>query len=264
MNAGIRFDDLKTGNGTTNQDDSATSLSFGALYKTSVGLNPYISYAESFQAVVGNDTVTNQPLLPQRGKQIEAGIKFQPPGTRTYVTVSYFDIEQSNLPNPAGLPNAASQQEGVAKINGFEVEAQTAVGDFYLDAAFGWLDTEDPDGIRFPSVPKTQGSAWASWKPSSGPLEGFVLGAGVRYAAGNESSGTAFLAANGFAPTPVLVETDGYTVFDGLIGYNFDQISITLNARNMFNTEYYGTCLSRGDCFPGEGHTIQLRAGYRF
>lgn len=264
LNAGIRFDDLKTGNGTTNQDNSATSLSFGALYKTPIGLNPYISYAESFQAVVGNDTVTNQPLLPQRGKQIEAGVKFQPPGTKTYVTASYFDIEQSNLPNPAGLPNASSQQEGVAKIKGFEIEAQTSIGDLYLDAAFSWLDTEDPDGVRFPSVPKTQGSAWASWKPSSGSLDGFMLGAGVRYAAGNESSGTAFLAANGFAPTPVLIETDGYTVFDGLIGYNFDRFSITLNARNIFNTEYYGTCLSRGDCFPGEGRTIQLRAGYRF
>ena len=81
---------------------------------------------------------------------------------------------------------------------------------------------------------------------------------------GNESSGTAFLAANGFAPTPVLIETDGYTVFDGLIGYSFDRYSLTLNGRNIFDTEYYGTCLSRGDCFPGEGRTIQLRAGVRF
>ncbi|MBO6526941.1 TonB-dependent siderophore receptor [Erythrobacter sp.] len=264
LNAGVRFDDLETGNGTTNQDDSATSLSFGALYKTSIGLNPYASYAESFQAVVGNDMVTNQPLLPQEGKQIEVGLKYQPPGTRTYVTMAYFDIEQSNLPNPAGLPNAPSQQEGIAKIDGFEIEAQTAIGDLTLDAAFSVIDTQDPDGARFPSVPEVQGSAWASWRPSSGSLKGLALGAGVRFAGGNESSGTAFIAANGFAPTPVLIETDGYTVFDGLIGYSFDRYSLTLNGRNIFDTEYYGTCLSRGDCFPGEGRTIQLRAGVRF
>jgi iron complex outermembrane receptor protein len=253
LNAGVRFDDLETGNGTTSQDDSATSVSFGALYRTPIGLNPYVSYAESFQAVVGNDQVTNEPLLPQEGEQIEVGLKFQPPGTRTYVTLAYFDIEQSNLPNPAGLPNAPSQQEGVARIDGFELEAQTAIGDVYLDAAFSVLDTEDPSGLRFPSVPEVQGSAWASWRPSRGALAGFVLGGGVRYAEGNESQSGA-----------VLVETDGYTVFDGLIGYEFDRYSITLNARNLFDSEFYGTCLARGDCFPGEVRTIQVRAGVRF
>ncbi|WP_109356850.1 TonB-dependent siderophore receptor [Sphingorhabdus sp. EL138] len=264
LNAGVRFDDIKSGNGLTTQDDSATSLSFGALYKTGIGLNIYASYAESIQAVVGVDPTTNQPLKPQRGKQYEAGLKYQPPGTRTYITASYFDIEQSNLANPAGLPNAASQQEGVAKINGFEIEAQAAFGDFHFDAAFSYLDTEDPDGVRFPSVPKTQASAWGAWKPSSGSLEGLLMGGGVRYAGGNQSAGTAFLAVNGFAPTPNLVETDGYFVFDGVIGYDFDPFSITLNARNIFDTEYYGTCLSRGDCFPGEGRTVVLRLGFNF
>ncbi len=264
LNAGIRFDQLTTGNGTTSQDDSATSLSFGALYKTPFGLNVYVSYAESFEAVVGVDPTTNQPLKPQLGKQYEVGLKYQPPGTQTYVTASYFDIEQSNLSNPNGLPSAASQQEGIAKIKGFEIEAQAVIGDFRIDGAFSVLDTQDPDGVRFPSVPEIQGSAWAAWRPSSGSFKGFLLGAGIRYAEGNESSGTAFLAANDFAPTPVLIETDGYTVFDGVIGYDFDQVSLTLNARNIFNTEYYGTCLSRGDCFPGEGRTIVARAAFKF
>lgn len=264
LNAGVRLDELDTGNGTTTQKDDATSLSFGALYRTDIGLNPYVSYAESFQAVIGNDQVTNQPLLPQRGKQLEIGVKFQPRGTRTYVTAAWFDIEQSNLPNPAGLPNAPSQQEGVAKIDGFEVEAQTALGDFYLDAAFSVINTADPNGVVFPSVPEVQGSAWATWRPSQGVLAGLVLGGGVRVAGSNESNGTARLAANGFAPTPVLIETDGYTVFDTLIGYSFDRYSITLNARNLFNSQFYGTCLARGDCFPGEVRTIQARVGVRF
>ena len=264
LNAGVRFDQLDTGNGTTTQEDDATSLSFGALYRTEIGLNPYVSYAESFQAVVGNDTVTNAPLLPQRGKQLEIGLKFQPRGTRTYVTAAYFDIEQSNLPNPAGLPNAPSQQEGVARIDGFEIEAQTVFGDLFLDAAFSVIDTADPDSVPFPSVPEVQGSAWATWRPSEGALAGLALGGGVRFAGANESSGTARLAANGFAPTPVLIETDGYTVFDTLIGYSFDRYSLTLNVRNLFDSQFYGTCLARGDCFPGEVRTVQARIGVRF
>jgi iron complex outermembrane receptor protein len=264
VNAGIRYDEVDTFNGVATQSDSATSLSFGGLYKTDFGLNPYISYAESFLAVAGLDNVTNDALKPQRGKQLEVGIKYQPLGTKTYITAAYFDIEQSNLANPNSLPNANSQQEGVAKIDGFELEAHTAVSDFMIDASFSVLGTEDPNGARFPSIPKYQASAWVSWQPSEGTLTNLHIGAGARYASGNISEGTAFLEANGFAPTPVRIETDGYTVFDSLIGYTFDKVALTLNLRNIFDTDYYGTCLARGDCFPGEGRTIMGRMSYNF
>jgi iron complex outermembrane receptor protein len=264
LTAGARYDDVETGNGTTTQEDDATSFSLGGLYKTAIGLNPYISYAESFQPVVGTDAVTNETLKPQEGKQTEVGLKYQPVGTRTYVTAAYFDIEQSNLPNPDALPNAASQQEGVAKIKGFEIEGQTVVGDVYIDASYSILDTETADGDRFPSIPENQGSLWATWKPTGVSLKGFRFGGGVRYFGGNENTGTAFLAANGFAPTPVNIETDGATLVDALIGYDFETVSLTLNARNLLDTDYYGTCLARGDCFPGEGRTIVGRMAYRF
>lgn len=262
--AGLRFDDVETDNGVAVQEDDATSFSVGALYKTAFGLNPYVSYSESFQPVIGTDALTNATLDPQEGEQWELGFKYQPAGTRTYVTAAYFEIEQSNLPNPADLPFAASQQEGVAEISGFEIEGQTVIGDFYLDANFSFLDTEDPDGVTFPSIPEQQGSVWATWRPSQGNLNGFSFGAGVRYAGENESNGTAFLPANGFAPTPVRIETDGYTLVDALIGYEFRKTSFTLNFRNLFQEEYYGTCLARGDCFPGEERTIVARMTHRF
>lgn len=264
LNAGVRYDEVETFNGTDTQKDSATSFSIGGLYRTEIGLNPYVSYAESFQAVIGLDTVTNAALKPQQGKQLEIGVKFQPSGTRTYITVAYFDIQQSNLSNPAGLPNASSQQEGVAKIKGFEIEGQTMIGDFKLDASFSSLDAKDPDGVIFPSVPKNQASAWIIWQPSTGELAGLRIGAGVRHASGNESNGTAYLAANSFAPSPIKITTEGYTVFDALIAYDFDAVSISLNLRNIADTDYYGTCLARGDCFPGEGRTIVGKMKYNF
>tara|TARA_R100000005_G_scaffold92923_2_gene67309 strand:+ start:9226 stop:11376 length:2151 start_codon:yes stop_codon:yes gene_type:complete len=264
LTAGLRYDDVDTGNGTITQRDDATSYAVGALYKTALGLNPYISYAESFQPVVGTDALTGAPLQPQEGEQTELGIKFQPPGTRTYLTAAYFDIEQSNLPNPAALPNASTQQEGVATITGFELQAQTVVGDIYLDLSYSVLDTESPDGTRFPSIPEEQGSVWATWRPAAGVLSGFSVGAGLRMAGGNESSGTAFLAANDFAPTPVVVRTDGYTLVDAMLAYEFARASLSLNLRNLLQEEYYGTCLARGDCFPGEERTVVARVTYRF
>ncbi|WOJ96581.1 TonB-dependent siderophore receptor [Congregibacter brevis] len=264
VTAGLRFDDVEIDNGSEVQSDDAVSFSLGALYKTDMGLNPYISYSESFQPIVGTDALTNSSFEPQEGEQWEVGVKWQPSGTRTYVTAAYFEIEQSNLPNPADLPFAATQQEGVAEISGFEIEGQTVIGNVYLDANFSVLETEDPDGVRFPSIPEEQGSIWATWRPMEGALNGFSLGAGVRYAGENQSSGTAFLADNGFAPTPVEVKTDGYTLFDALVGYQWNSTAFTLNLRNAFQEEYYGTCLARGDCFPGEERTIVARVTHSF
>ena len=152
----------------------------------------------------------------------------------------------------------------MAKISGFEIEGQTVIGNVYLDANFSVLETEDPDGVRFPSIPEEQGSIWATWRPVSGVLNGFSLGAGLRYAGENQSNGTAFLAANGFAPTPVEVTTDGYTLVDALVGYQWNSTAFTLNLRNAFQEEYYGTCLARGDCFPGEERTIVARVTHSF
>lgn len=264
FNAGIRFDDVSTSDGTTTQDDKATTLSFGALYKTDIGLNPYVSYAESFLPVVGIDTVTNQPLNPQEGKQWEFGLKYQPAGSRTYITAAYFDIEQSNLPNPADLPGANTQQEGIASIKGFETELHTQMGDFTLDAAFSYTDAEDPDGTPFPSLPKRQASAWLMWVPSAEPYEGLRIGAGARYASANPSNGTSFIAANGFAATPLEVVTSGYTVFDALIGYDFGDFDLSVNVRNLLGKDYYSTCLARGDCFSGETRTLVARLSYSF
>lgn len=262
--AGLRFDDVEIDNGSVVQSDDAASLSVGALYKTEIGLNPYISYSESFQPIIGTDAITNTTLEPQEGEQWELGFKWQPNGTRTYVTAAYFEIEQSNLPNPADLPFAATQQEGIAEISGFEIEGQTVIGDLYIDANFSLLDTQDPDGVKFPSIPEEQGSVWVTWRPTSSTLNGFSFGTGARYAGDNQSNGTAFLPANGFAPTPVQVDTDGYTLVDALIGYDWRSTAFTLNLRNVFQEEYYGTCLARGDCFPGEERTIVARVTHRF
>lgn len=251
LTAGVRFDEFENISPSGTAEDDAISTSFGALYKSPIGLNPYISYAESFNPVIGVDNVTGDPLKPQEGEQIEFGVKYQPAGLPIYLTAAYFEIEQSNLANPSALTgqDIPSQQEGVAKIDGFEIQAQAKFGDFDIDGSLSMIDTQDPDGDRFTSIPEDQASVWGGWSPSAGPLTGFRLGAGARYFGHNVSD---------------FVRTEGATLIDGMIGYDFDDVSVTLNARNIFDKEYYGTCLSRGDCFIGESRTVVGRVAYRF
>ncbi|MEM8982157.1 MAG: TonB-dependent siderophore receptor [Pseudomonadota bacterium] len=258
FNVGVRFDEVEQSTATATQDDDEVSFSVGALYAFENGLSPYISFAESFEPVLGTDGFTGNPLKPREGEQWEVGLKYQPAGTSTYITVAYFDIEESNLPNPAALigqPN--SQQEGIGTVTGFEIEALTAFGDWSLEGNISVLDTETPNGVPFASIPEEQASVWAQYQPDGGPLANFKAGVGLRYLGENESNG---LGAVGL----VRVVTDATLLLDLMLGYETDDWNFTLNARNVADEDYYGTCLARGDCFPGENRTVVARLARRF
>lgn len=247
--AGLRRDDVTTDNGAVEQKDKATSASAGVLYSFDSGVAPYASLAESFEPVVGVDTLTGLPLKPQEGRQYEIGVKFQPRNSRTLITVAAFDIEQSNLPNPSSLPNAVSQQEGVASITGIEVESVTRFGDFTWELNASRLDTENADGFRMASVPEVQASTWLGYRPSF--WAGFKTGMGVRYA-GESWDGIDAL------------ETPSYALVDLMVGYETADWNYQLNVRNATDKEYFATCLARGDCFWGESRTIVGAVAYRF
>ncbi|QTD56801.1 TonB-dependent siderophore receptor [Parasphingorhabdus cellanae] len=258
LNFGFRYDDSRTESDGNVQKDDAVSFSVGALYAFDGGISPYVSFAESFEPVIGTDGLTNNPLKPREGKQWEVGIKYQPPGTRTYITFAYFDIEESNLPNPSSLINQPnSQQEGVGKVKGFELQAQTTLGDWYLELNGSLLDTETADGVPFASIPEEQASAWVQYQPSFGSWDGFKLGFGLRYVGENESNGTG-------AVGPIRVVTDGNILGDFLLGYETENWDVTFNVRNITNEKYFATCLARGDCFVGEERTAVVRVAYRF
>ena len=264
INVGFRYDDTKTkttdaANITTTQTDDAFSFSAGILYAFDFGLSPYMSFAESFEPVIGTDGITSQPLKPREGRQWEGGLKYQPPGINTYITLAYFDIEESNLANPSSLVTQPdSQQEGIGKVKGVEVEALTNLGDWSLEGNFTYLDTESADGARFDSVPEVQASGWVQYQPSFAPFNGLRIGAGLRYLGDNVSN---FFVGG----TPVVtVETDGVVLADMLVGYAYEDWDITLNMRNLTNEEFYATCLARGDCFTGEERTIVGRVARRF
>lgn len=180
ISLGLRYDDVKTDTGSIVQNDYAATYSIGVLYAFDLGLSPYISYAESFEPVVGTDTITGDPLKPREGEQIEFGVKYQPSGSRAFVTLARFDIEESNLSNPNSLAGASSQQEGISEVKGTELEAYFPLGHFTFEVNASLIDTENPNGFRFASVPRKQASTWIGYRPD-GRWQGFKTGAGARY-----------------------------------------------------------------------------------
>lgn len=262
FNVGVRFDDVETTNDTDTVKDEETSFSIGALYAFENGFSPYISYAESFEPLpgtVGPDTA-RRPADPQIGEQVEVGIKYQPAGTPTYITAAYFDLTESSRIERGFIDGQEGNvQTGEVSVTGFEVEAQTVIGDWSLEGNFSLIDTELENGDPFDSIPEQQGSTWVQYQPSEGVLANARLGFGIRYVGENESNGV--LPESG---PPVRVVTDGVTLGDLLIGYTIEDWDLSLNARNITDEEYYGTCLARGDCFPGERRTVVARVAKKF
>lgn len=66
-------------NSRKGQTDNKFSGRVGLSYLNGNGWAPYVSYATSFMPTSGADPRGN-PLLPTRGEQFEAGIKYQPEG----------------------------------------------------------------------------------------------------------------------------------------------------------------------------------------
>lgn len=249
---GLRYDETETDTGTVTQDDEALSGAVGVLYQFDNGLSPYVSYATSFEPVIGDngDRVNPQPLDPQEGEQVEYGIKYQPNDFPAIVTLAWFDIEQSNLSDPQSLPNAVEQQSGEAHFQGLELEAQLQIGDVSVEFNASRVDTEKADGFQVDSVPEKQASTWVEYQPQ-GVLDGFKVGGGIRYL-GKRYGGQD------------TIVTPSITLVDLMVGYEFGHWDLSLNARNAGDRDYYGSCLSRGDCFPGDERTIVGRVAYHF
>ncbi|QFU77352.1 TonB-dependent siderophore receptor [Halioglobus maricola] len=248
LTVGVRWDETENEAGDISQDDDATSASVGLLYQFENGLAPYVSWAESFDPVIG-DNGAGRPLQPREGEQIEAGLKYQPQKFPALITLAWFEIDQTNLNDPLALPGEVEQQSGEASVDGIELEAQARLGDFRIQGAWSKMDTESADGYRFPSVPEDQASAWVTWQPS-GNMEGFRAGAGVRYVGATWDGYDQF-------------KTPSYTLGDLMLGYAWQNWDFSVNVRNLEDKEYLATCLARGDCFPGEERTIVGRVSYR-
>ena len=248
---GVRHDSVDNDNGSVSQDDSQTSYSAGVLYKFANGLSPYVSYAESFETVVGLDMLGNQ-LEPETGRQYEAGIKYAFNAIPGFVTLAWYDIEIANLPNPNALPVTASQQQGIATINGVELESRIVLGEFTAELNASVMDAQDPNGFELPGQPDSNASLWLTWEPSFG--DGLRMGAGLRYVGQSVAENTA-----------VRYATPDYTLADLMLEKPLsDNLIARLNVRNLTDKEYLTSCLTRGDCFPGVRRNINASLTYQF
>ena len=241
------------------QDDRAFSERLGAVYQFDFGIAPYASYSTSFLPIVGTDAAGN-PFDPEKGEQYEAGIKFQPPGWNSFVTVSAFDLTQENVLTTDPEDDQFQKQTGEVRSRGIEVEGVASLASgLDLIAAYAYTDaeiTKSNDGVEGNTpygIPRHRASLWADYTLQSGRLTGVGVGAGLRYV--GETFGDD---ANTF-------EVPDYVVVDAAIHYERKNLSFALNATNLFDNKYVASCFdAAAGCFYGEPLEVVGRVTYRW
>jgi len=262
--AGVRRDQLVSETeAALTQEDSATTKRFGLMYETAFGLNPYVSYAESFEPILGLGTCLTF-CKPKRGTQYEAGFKYRVSSSAAF-NAAVFDIKEKNRLT-AGPTPLFSVQVGEARIRGLELEYVGSITPTLdIIASYTYLDTEitqgDFVGSRLDSVPRNSASLWAKQKLTLFGLSGFSIGGGVRYIGESSSTG----AYSGTDPARDLtIVTPGYTLFDAMFAYENDQWRLQVTGTNLADKNYFSSCLARGDCFYGNRRTVLGTLTYKF
>lgn len=286
VSGALRYDKVEQKNNYVGwADQEAVTGRLGLMYLFEAGISPYLSYSQSFEPVNGQDP-SGLALKPVEGEQYEVGVKYQPRGTEHLITLSAYDIDQKNyVVNGDGTTPTQEDQIGKVNIKGVELEAQLAWEQVDVYASYAFTDSEVKQGTDelvgrpLESTPDNQASIWATYRPVQ--LEGFKIGAGARYVGHTEfllqTRDTDAMVANYLntdltlaqRTTPVFNEgvayqTDSYTLFDFMIGYQYDDYSIALNVKNVADKEVITTCMSRGDCFYGQGRTVIATLTYDF
>lgn len=242
---------------TQSQQDQAFTGRAGLLYLFDNGFAPYVSYAESFEPTSGSDYSGNA-FVPTTGQQYEAGVKFQPSGWNSFVTVSLFNLTQQNVTTTDPAHAGFSVQTGEIRSRGVEIEGKASLAQG-LDvlAAFTYLDAEvtksnGTDRGKTPTaIPTHQASLWANYTFQDGALRGLGLGAGVRYVGATWGDST-----NTFK-VPSYTLADAAAQYDlSVLSAKLEGVKLAVTASNLFDKTFVGSCIRLTSCYYGEGRVV--------
>ncbi len=277
FSVGGRYDwantDTRTRTSSSNtlvdQNDGRFTWKTGIVYNFDNGISPYAGYSTSFNPASGTDRFGNA-FSPTTGEQFEVGVKYQPEGMNSFVTLSAYHLTQDNVLSPDPVNTNFRVQTGQVTMKGLEIEGKAELNDaFSVIASYAYTDSEitkdNPNaagvsntGNRFAFVPRNQASIWLDYAlQSSTNWDGLSLGAGARYTGQT------------FGDNANKFDIPSYTVFDAAIRYDFGKanpklegLKAALNVSNLFDRKYVSTCIAATGCYWGEGRTVYATLKY--
>ncbi|MFT9025668.1 TonB-dependent siderophore receptor [Acetobacter indonesiensis] len=263
----------------------------GALYAFRFGLAPYFSYSTSFEPQTGAN-IYGTPYKPITGRQYEFGLKYQPKGTKTILTVSAYDLARQNtlITDPSNPLN--SIQGGEVRTRGVEAEGRgEIIPGLNFTVALTYMESDydkgNPatagviNGSAAPGVTGTRALGAPTWMASTflsydfhqakfarGAWRGFTIGGGMRYTGPSDGAFTSTISG---ATAYTRFAAPAYTLADLMMSYDFGalshttrNLSVQLNVNNVLNTKYVSSCAVTGWCWYGAARTAVGAVHYSF
>ncbi|MCM2477814.1 TonB-dependent siderophore receptor [Rhizobium sp. CG5] len=207
---------------------SEFSKRVGLTYRFTEEFATYASYAESVAP-------PSNGVEPERGEQIEVGIKYRPDDFPAMFTAAVYDLTKTNITrtNPATM---LEETIGEARVRGIDLEAKTELThDLSLTAGYSYLvseivenGTQGNEGNELSLVPRQTASLWLNYTREGNDVVGdMTVGLGTRYIGeyfltdeNTSSSGDVF-------------------VFDASLAYKIQpNTTFELNVTNLFDEKY--------------------------
>lgn len=261
-------------------DQTAFTWRAGLIYNFKFGLSPYFSYSTSFNPQTGFDAHGNT-FSPMKGKQYEAGIKYQIPKTDVLLTASAFHIVENHYLTTDLNNINYSADAGKVKSKGFEVSAHANITrDLHAIASYSYIDARysssnttgalyNPEGYvkstgeaisqqgkYVQNIPRNMASIFLDYTPPLNILHGFGVNGGIRYVGFTYSD-----AVNSY-------KVPEYLLFDIGAHYDFGAIMPSLKglhaqlAISNLTDKYYVTSCSTNSCYLGEGRSVYGNINY--
>ncbi|BAV63604.1 TonB-dependent siderophore receptor [Sphingobium cloacae] len=257
------------------QKDSAFSPRIGATVELVPGVNAYASWSKSFlpqlgsQQVVGFDGDGNPiggPIPPERGKNIELGVKFAPEGVPLSGSLAIYQLTRQNVATQDPIYLDFVVVSGEQRARGIEAEMQwRPIDGFSLSLAYTYVDakvTKDnvfTIGTPLANVPKHNIGAFAQYAVQSGPLTGLGATLGVTY--NSKRNG------DSYSTRPdgsVLLWLPAYTLVDAGLSYKWSGWGAQLTVANIFDKRYWPDTGGFDRVTPGNPRNWRLTLSREF
>ncbi len=255
--------DLSTRNLLTNTTASQSPNQFtgrvGITYLSDFGLAPYFSYSTSFLPTTGVNFY-GAPFQPTTGTQYEWGLKYQPRGSESFVTTSFFNIDENNVQTPDPSNPLNTLQTGSVRSRGFEAEGVASLlHGLDLHASYTYLDekvTKTTDttqlGKRPTLIPKQLAGISLNYMITRGEFTGAGAEFGVRYVGTTAGD-----------PQNTLI-LPGYTLFEASLHYDWRQLRFQATGTNLGDRIYVPICTSAAYCNYGNRRYVIGSVIYRW
>ncbi|EOR09345.1 hypothetical protein I593_01053 [Acinetobacter tandoii DSM 14970 = CIP 107469] len=263
INLGLRHDwasvDAKSNynDNESSKSSQAFSGSIAGLYTYNDWVSPYVSYSTSFLPVTDVD-VDGNVFDPEKAKQYEVGLKFQALDQRLQASLAWFDLTRFNVVSSDA--NGDKYQTGEENTQGIETElAVRILPNWVVSANYSYLPTarivdneiSGYEGKRLNNVSEQMFNLNTRYQFNQGALQGWFIGAGVR----SESKKSSY---------KYDYTLPGYALFDAEMGYDAGTWQASVNAKNIFDKEYYAGGLSNNVVTVGDERQVNFNLRYKF